>query len=202
MPKLNKLREERETYLNFQKLVREIEFMQRINISYKYLKKKESLATCEKSLELATHFIDTSQLKMIENDKKCVQFDQECHLIQQKIDQESGGTLRDLEADLAEASKGEAVANAAKKGVETELGSAQRSLKTAQKSIVDDEKMLAAKQRDMDKVAGLFDELRGADERDAKSFADAKKRYEAVSSGLAMNEDGEAASLQDQLISK
>lgn len=202
MPKLNKLRDERETYINFQKLVREIDYMKRIYISYKYLKQKEALAACEQSVEKATGFIDASQLKMIENDKQCVQIDQECQLIQQQIDQESGGTLRDLEADLTEASKGEAVANASKKGAETELASARRALKMSAKSIVDDEKTLTTKQQEMDNVGGLFDELRQADEEDAKSYADAKKRYEAISSGLAMNEDGEAASLQDQLISK
>lgn len=47
----------------------------------------------------------------------------------------------------------------------------------------------------------MFQKLKDADEEDAKAYADAQKRFEAITQGLSTNEEGEAASLQDQLMS-
>lgn len=187
--------------MEFQKIVREIEYLTRIYISHKYLQSKKSMESCEESILKETNFIDTSQLKMIENDNACLQLDQECKAIQQQIDNESGGELRDLEMDLTEKSKEEATASGAKNAAESGLQLEMRNRKALEKSIKDDEKVLTEKQQNMAKVGDLFESLKQADEVDSKAYADAKKRYEAISSGLATNEDGEAASLQDQLIS-
>lgn len=54
----------------------------------------------------------------------------------------------------------------------------------------------------MAKVGGLFESLKEADEADSKAFSDAQKRFQAVSAGLDMIEDGQASSLQEQLTSK
>lgn len=187
--------------MEFQKVVREIEYLTRIYISHKYLQSKKSMESCEESILKETNFIDTSQLKMIENDNASLQLEQECRLIQQHIDNESGGELRDLEMDLTEKSKAEATATGARNAAESGLQLEMRNQKALEKSIKDDEKVLAEKQQNMAKVGDLFESLKQADEVDSKAYADAKKRYEAISSGLATNEDGEAASLQDQLIS-
>lgn len=48
-------------------------------------------------------------------------------------------------------------------------------------------------------MGGLFDTLKAAEETDKQAFIDAQKKFEAVSSGLSLNEEGEATSLQDQL---
>lgn len=46
----------------------------------------------------------------------------------------------------------------------------------------------------------MFEALKKANDDDAQAAEAAEKRYEAVCSGLSVNEDGEAASLQDQLM--
>lgn len=200
-PKLNKLREERAQYIEFQKIVREIEYLTRIYISYKYLQYKQSVETCEKNIQCASDFIDASQLKMIENDKASVQIDQECQLIQQKIDVDSGGDLKALEAELSAKLKEEATAQAAKGSADSSLQAEKRNLKALEKSIKDDEKVLAGKEGEMSKVGSLFEGLKKSAEDDTKAYAGAKKRFEDLQSGLVANEDGASASLQDQLIS-
>lgn len=201
-PKLEKLRGEREQYLEFQKIVREIEYLTRIHISHKYTQHKKSVESCETSIAAATDFIEQSNLKMIENDHASVQIDQECQLLQDRIDQEAGGDLKGLEAELAKRSTEEATATAARKSVQAEIQTKQRQQKSLEKVVRDDEAMLAKKEAEMGELGGLFESLKQADERDTKAFEEAKKRFEEISSGLATNEDGQAASLQDQLISK
>lgn len=51
-------------------------------------------------------------------------------------------------------------------------------------------------------AADIFDELKQNEAADLKAYQDAQKKFEAVSLGLALNDEGEATSLQDQLTSK
>lgn len=51
-------------------------------------------------------------------------------------------------------------------------------------------------------MGGTFEQLKQDEANDQKAFQDAQKRLEAVNMGLAINDDGEATSLQDQLTSE
>lgn len=46
----------------------------------------------------------------------------------------------------------------------------------------------------------MFESLKADNDKDndAKAYADAQNKFEAVTQGLSTNEDGEASSLQDQ----
>lgn len=54
----------------------------------------------------------------------------------------------------------------------------------------------------MEKVQGLFQQLKDTDEADNQAFALSQKKYEAISVGMEVNDDGEAQTLQDQLMGK
>lgn len=51
-------------------------------------------------------------------------------------------------------------------------------------------------------MSGVFGTLKEAQENDFIAFSNAQKKYEAINCGLAINDEGEATSLQDQLTSK
>lgn len=78
----------------------------------------------------------------------------------------------------------------------------QRKLMALAKSIKSDEADLAKQEGQMQKMNGLFETLKTAETTDQNAFLDAQKKFEAVSSGLSINDEGEASSLQDQLMSK
>lgn len=50
-------------------------------------------------------------------------------------------------------------------------------------------------------AAGVFEKLKKDELDDLKAYNEAQKKYEAVNLGLAINDEGEATSLQDQLTS-
>jgi structural maintenance of chromosome 2 len=51
-------------------------------------------------------------------------------------------------------------------------------------------------------MGSTFESLKSTEESDKQGFLEAQKKFEAVSSGLSINDEGEATSLQDQLASE
>ena len=125
-----------------------------------------------------------------------------------------------LEKELDNLNQRDAKLKASVNTMQEQIVSEQRKLKTLQKNIKIDENARASKQGEMDKVnfnsissfqinhfwifqaGGVFETLKQQDADDLKAYQDAQKRVEAVNLGLALNDEGEATSLQDQLTSK
>lgn len=63
-------------------------------------------------------------------------------------------------------------------------------------------KALVSKEKDMSKLGQELEKLQAQSTTDQANHDSAQKHYQAVSAGLSSNTDGEAASLNDQLMSK
>lgn len=199
---MEKLRDEQQQYVEFQKLKRDIDHLTHIHYSFKYTQLQKSMESCEKSIESVNTFIENSKADIEKNIKETEDIDEQCKEVQERIDAETGGELAELEKELAVKSKTEATANGAKRSAGLEVDTEKRKLKLIQKNMSKDEEALQTKEAKMAKVGGLFKTLQEADEADSKAFSDAQKRFQAVSAGLEMNEDGQATSLEEQLKSK
>lgn len=198
---MEKLRDEQQQYVEYQKLKRDIDHLTHIHYSYRYLQYKKAVENCEKSIEAANSFITKSREEIENNKTEAESIVNQCQEVQERIDAETGGQLAELEKELAVKSKTEATANGAKKSAGQEVDAEKRKLKLIQKNLSKDEEALKVKEEQMAKVGDLFQTLREADENDSKGFSDAQKRFQAISAGLEMNEDGQASSLQEQLTS-
>lgn len=201
-PRIEKLREEQSQYEEFQKIVRDIDHLTHIHISYLYLRYKQAIENCEKNIKNAAEFIEQSHKNIENNENEAKQIEENCKAIQERIDGEAGGPLIELEKELAVKSKAEATAIGVKKSAVSEIETERRKLKSLQKNLGKDEEALKTKDARMAEVGSLFENLKNADETDRKAFVEAQKRFQALSAGLDVNEDGQTASLQEQLISK
>ena len=67
---------------------------------------------------------------------------------------------------------------------------------------VKDENSLKAKKKENDKIQKTFEQLEEQHKTDEEGLHAAQKHFHAISAGLSSNTDGEAASLNDQLMSK
>ncbi|XP_001851491.2 structural maintenance of chromosomes protein 2 [Culex quinquefasciatus] len=199
-PKLEKLRKERAHYIEYQKVCRDIEYLTRLYVSHKYLQFVKAVENSEKSIATLNDTIEGNRKKIEGNCEECKEIEVGAKELQEKIDNEGGGVLAELEAELSGESKKEATVAAERNSTKDNIGVEQRKLKNLLKSIKDDEGALGKKEGEMQRTGDMFQSLKDADEADAKAFADAQKRFEAVSAGLSTNEDGEAATLQDQLM--
>lgn len=110
--------------------------------------------------------------------------------------------MKELEKELDELNQRDAKLKASISLMTEQIGSEERKLKTLQKNIKIDEAALAEKQGVMDAAGGVFESLKKQESDDLKAYEDAQRRVEAVNLGLALNDEGEATSLQDQLTSK
>lgn len=199
-PKLEKLRKERAHYIEYQKICRDIEYLTRLYISHKYLQFVKSVENSEKAITALNDVITGNRTKIEGNITECKEIEVGAKALQEAIDTEGGGALAEMEAELSAESKKEATVAAERNSTKDNIGVEQRKLKNLLKSIKDDENALSKKESEMQRTGDAFQSLKDADEADAKAYADAQKRFEAVSAGLSTNEDGEAATLQDQLI--
>ncbi|XP_013100606.2 structural maintenance of chromosomes protein 2 [Stomoxys calcitrans] len=199
-PKLDKLRRERSAYMDFQKICRDIEYLTRIHVSYRWLKHNEALKSIEANIEKLNARIEAAKQNIIDNDAERERIAESTKELQQKIDTESGGELKKIEAELEVQLQHESKSSGNLKAGQGAVDQEEKKLKALLKSIADDEKSLRSKEAEMAKVKDLFQSLKEADERDALAYEAAKKKFEAVSQGLSTNEDGQASSLQDQLM--
>ncbi|XP_052862774.1 structural maintenance of chromosomes protein 2 [Anopheles cruzii] len=199
-PKLEKLKREREHYLEFQKVCRDIEYLTRLYVSYRYLQLCKGVEQSEKTISSLQAVIDRDEAQIGSNCTTAEQLEADAKALQARIDSEGGGVLSDLEEQLAAESKREATVSADRNTTKDTIGVEQRKLKNLFKSITDDEQALRGKETEMERRGATFQTLKDACEADADAFAAAQKRFEAVSAGLSTNEDGEAATLQDQLM--
>lgn len=199
-PKLEKLKDERQQYNEYQNVCRDIEFLEGIYISYRYLRKKEAVQKIENSIESIASRIEVWKDKIKENELECEKIDEAAKELQANMDKEAGGQLKELEQQLDKCVQTEAKHTANLKALQSNITSEEKKLKSLEKSKLDDENALNQKETQMAKVANLFQSLREADEKDGKAYEEAQRRFQAVSQGLSTNEDGQASSLQDQLI--
>ncbi|KAH8279499.1 hypothetical protein KR026_011688 [Drosophila bipectinata] len=200
LPKLMKLRQERSAYQEYQKISRDIDFLIRIHISAKYLKQCDSLQTVEASEQKIEGRIANCKATHAKNLEEVEQIESSVKEMQQKIDAEMGGSLKDLEAQLNAKRALEATASGSLKAAQGTIQQDEKKIRMAAKNIEDDVRALAKKEADMSKVQGEFESLKQADATDSKAYEDAQRKLEAVSQGLSTNEDGQATTLQDQLI--
>lgn len=201
-PKLDKLRRERAAYMDFQKICRDIEYLTRIHISYRWLKHNEALKSIEANIEKIIGRIEAAKQNIVDNDAERERITEATKELQHKIDTESGGELKQIEVELEVQLQHEGKSSGNLKAGQGAVDQEEKKLKSLLKSIADDEKSLKAKEAEMAKVKDLFQSLKEADERDTLAYEEAQKKFEAVSQGLSTNEDGQASSLQDQLMRK
>lgn len=201
-PKLEKLRRERAVYVQYQQICNDIDYLQRIHISYRYIKLQESLKSCKHNIEKIEHKITSDREKIKSNETEMTNLDKEISEAQAVLDDESGGKLHEIENKLKALSKTDAQTAAQRKSAKDSIDAEKRKLKSLEKSIKDDQAALIVKENKLKSVGGTFETLKSTFEADEKATADAEKKLEAISSGLMTNDAGEAMSLQDQLMSE
>lgn len=59
---------------------------------------------------------------------------------------------------------------------------------------------MATTETGLNKVKNKFEQLKNDDEKDNEAFAASQKKFEAISIGMEINNDGKAETLQEQLI--
>ncbi|NXQ87786.1 SMC2 protein, partial [Nyctibius grandis] len=199
-PTLQKLKEERACYLEYQKVIRAIEYLSRLSIAYQFVLAEETRVSSAEVLKEMQANMEKLRESMAESEKKVRQLNEEVTEMEKNRDKEVGGTLHSLEDALSEIQRVYTRAQSALDLKKQNLKSEENKYKELVKSMQEDSKALASKEKEVEKIEKDLNALQEASAKDAGALAVAQQHFNAVSAGLSSNDDGEEATLAGQMM--
>ena len=175
-PTLAKLKEERSTYLEYQKIQRELEHLTKLYIAWKFISAEETAAKANQDLE-DVH-ADMVKLKQdIENSiNKIAEMTNQIAELQRTRDEELGGKLQELELALKEREKETMKAESALKANNDSKKQEEKKKQQIARSINTDKKALEEKQKETAGMQEMYDRLREEDRKCTEALKAAQKR--------------------------
>ncbi|XP_072318999.1 structural maintenance of chromosomes protein 2 [Eucyclogobius newberryi] len=199
-PTVQKLQEERSSYLEYQKLMREIQHLSRLYVAWLFVCAEETKTKSAENLRVMKENISKMQASMAENEDKVKELTAQIHELQKKKDQEVNGVLKTLEESLAEVQRVDAKAQSSLDMKKQNLKDETKKQKELVKSMAEDKKMLVVKEKEVAEFTGQLQTLQEEWQKDSGALEAAEQHFKAVSAGLSTNEDGEEATLAGQMM--
>lgn len=198
-PTLNKLKEERQAYLDYTKVSRELDHLTKLYVAWQYIQTEELSRTSKEKLEKMKATVQQSKASVEELQGKTKEMSELIAAMEHKKDKETGAKLETLERHLKECQLQETKANS---DVQYSKGRIKEEHKTRagiQKGIDEDKAAIVTKGKQVEKLQAELVRLAEESGKDAEAVAAAHKHFQAVSAGLASNAEGEEATLAEQL---
>lgn len=199
-PRLDKLKEERTQYVEFQRLERELEHCKRIHLAWKYVTALENSQKTEEDVTIVQNKIDANLRNIAAGEEEIKDIDQKYDALLKKKEAEKGGILESLEQKLQEWEKKQFKLAAEVNSNKENIKSTKKTIEQIKTNIADDKNALVLKEKELEKVGGLFQKLKEMDQKDSEAVLEAQEKYQKISAGLLESEDGENATLEQQLI--
>ncbi|XP_030644090.1 structural maintenance of chromosomes protein 2 [Chanos chanos] len=199
-PAMEKLKEERSSYLEYQKLMREIEHLSRLYVAYQFVCAEETKVKSADDLQVMQDSITKLQENMRQNEAKVQELSKEIQELERRRDKEVGGVLKTLEETLAEAQRVDTKAQSALDLKKQNLKDETKKRKELVKNKEEDKKVLASKEAEVVKATERLQAVQEEGRKDAEELEAAQQHFRAVSAGLSANEDGAEATLAGQMM--
>ncbi|XP_005061195.1 PREDICTED: structural maintenance of chromosomes protein 2 [Ficedula albicollis] len=199
-PSLQKLKEERASYLEYQKLVREIEHLSHFCIAYQFALAEETKVSSTDMLKEMQSNVEKFQESRAEIQQKVKQLNEDIAEMEKEKDKEVGGTLRALEAALSENQRVNTKARSALDLKKQNLKSEEVKYNELVTRMQKDSKALVSKEKEVKNLEKELNVLLEESEKDAHALTAAQQHFNAVSAGLSSSKDGEEASLSEQMM--
>ncbi|CAH3192698.1 unnamed protein product, partial [Porites evermanni] len=199
-PTLTKLKEERASYLEYQKVMREVEHLSRLYIAHQFVMAEDVQKRSVTELEEIRESIRKLQENYKEIEEKVLELNVVITELETKRNAESGEVIAKLEKKFDEVSKIDVKANSDLKHVKDSLAAEKKKKKTLLKSFDDDQSQLKNKEKELKKLSDLLVKLEQTSQADSNAVQAAQDHFHAVSAGLSSNEGGEDKTLADQVM--
>ena len=184
-PKINKLKADREAYLEFQRLGREIEQNEKIVIAFKYTTVNEKLAGADaKEVELK----EKETVLVEEKTTTEGEIDEINQLVSQMNEQnqaEKGEKMAELEAQLSSRQKDFAKKQAAMKGEQEKLKQHQKQADSTKKQLTQIEMQLEQKKQQLTNLGASHEQNQASAAEAEEDFTKAETMLEQLRVGAA-----------------
>ncbi|XP_057332971.1 structural maintenance of chromosomes protein 2 [Microplitis mediator] len=199
-PRLTKLREERTQYLEFQRVERELDHCKKVVTAWKYYSTSKTSEKTNAELNEVKANIEAKQLA-IENGKEEVEkIESDVQELVQKMEKDKSDKLETMEHELKAVEKIEmklaAKVNSDKERIKSEV----KKIEQLKKDLEDDVQGSEQRRKQLEEFGDKFNKLREAEKEDAAAVVAAQDKYQKISTGLLENENGENATLGQQLM--
>ncbi|NWV91118.1 SMC2 protein, partial [Machaerirhynchus nigripectus] len=199
-PTLQKLKEEQASYLEYQKVLREIEHVSRFCVAYQFTLAEETKISSVGMLKEMRSNLKKFQESMAEVEQKVKQLNEDIVEMEKEKDKEVGGKLHALEAALSENQRVNTKARSALDLKKQNLKSEEVKQKELVTRMQKDSKALVSKEKEVKNLEKELIVSQEECEKDAHALAAAQQHFNAVSAGLSSNKDGEEATLSGQMM--
>ncbi|XP_021236824.1 structural maintenance of chromosomes protein 2 isoform X2 [Numida meleagris] len=199
-PTLEKLKEARASYLEYQKITREVENLRRIYVAFQYSRAEEIKDRSANALKEAQANMKNILESMAENEKKVKELAQQIAEMEKKNDKEFGAELLSLEVALSELQRVDAKARSDLDHRKQNLHSEEKKHKELMKIMQEESNAFTSKEKEIKKIQEGLNGLQEESKKDAEALATAQQHFNAVSAGLHSNDNGQGTSLADQMM--
>ncbi|NWS73655.1 SMC2 protein, partial [Crotophaga sulcirostris] len=199
-PKLEKLKEERSSYLEYQKVVRAVEHLSRLYIAYQFVQAEEIKESSAEVLTEMQSNLEKLQESISGTEEMMRQLNKEIVELEMKRDKEVGDRLRSLEDALSELQKVNAKAQSALDVKKQNLKTEENKYEELVKCMQEESKAFMSKEKEIEKMRKDLTALQEESEKDADALAAAQQHFNALSAGLSNNDDGENDTLSGQMM--
>ncbi|NXH38968.1 SMC2 protein, partial [Dicaeum eximium] len=199
-PSLKKLKEERACYLEYQKVVREIEHLSHFSIAYQFVVAEETKTNSTDVLKEMQSKLEKFQESRAETEQKVKQLNEDIAEMEKEKDKVIGGKLRALEAALSENQRVNTKTRSALDLKKQNLKGEEVKYNELVTRMQKDSKALVSKEKEVKNLEKELNVLLEESEKDTHALAAAQQHFNAVSAGLSSNKDGEEATLSGQMM--
>ncbi|EFN85328.1 structural maintenance of chromosomes protein 2 [Harpegnathos saltator] len=199
-PKLEKLKEERMQYVEFQRIERELEHSMRVYLAWKYVVALHNSEEAEENVMIVQDKIDSKLEAIADGVEEIESIEKKYAELLEIKEAEEGDKLESAEHELKEYEKKQFKLSAEINGNKENIKAVIKAIQQTKNNIEDDKKVLMLKEKEFGKVGDLFQKLKEMDQKDAEAVLKAQEKYQKISSGLLESDDGENATLEQQLI--
>ncbi|XP_014127932.2 structural maintenance of chromosomes protein 2 isoform X1 [Zonotrichia albicollis] len=199
-PTVLKLREERALYLEYQKLVREVEHLSNFCIAYQFVLAEETKACSSDKLKEVQFNIENFRESRAGIEQKIKQLNEDIAEMEKEKDKEGGCKLHELEVALSAHQRVNMKVRSALDLQKQNLKGEEVKYKELVKCMQKDSKALVSKEKEVKNLEKELNVLLEESENDAHALAAAQQHFNAVSAGLSSNKDGEEATLSGQMM--
>ncbi|XP_068033476.1 structural maintenance of chromosomes protein 2 [Anomalospiza imberbis] len=199
-PTLQRLKEERASYLEYQKIVREIEHLSRFCVAYQFVLNEETkVSSTDMAKEMQSN-VEKFQESRAEIEQKIKQLNEDIADMEKEKYKKFGDKLHELEAALSENQRVNTKARSALYLKKQNLKGEEVKYKELVTRMQRDSKTLMSKEKEVKNLEKELNALLEESEKDAHALAAAQQHFNAVSSGLSSNKDGVEESLSGQMM--
>ncbi|XP_037979491.1 structural maintenance of chromosomes protein 2 [Motacilla alba alba] len=199
-PTLQKLKEERASYLEYQKLVREIEHLSHFCVAYQFVLAEETKVSSSDALKEMQSNIEKFQESRAVIEQKVKQLNEDIAEMEKEKDKEAGCKLHELEAALSAHQRVNTKVRSALDLQKQNLKGEEVKYKELVTRMQKDSKALVSKEKEVKNLEKELNALLEESEKDAHALAAAQQHFNAVSAGLSSSKGGEEATLSGQMM--